>query len=80
MTDCRPIDSSMDTVTQIKNTQPGLKFRRYQRLLGKLIYLTITRQDISSCSWVSHFMQSPHNDHGDAMIRILRYIGKGTIT
>ena len=46
-----------------------------QRLVGKLIYLTITRPNISfAVGVVSQFMQSPHNDHWDAVIRILRYI------
>jgi hypothetical protein len=48
---------------------------RYRRLVGKLIYLTITRLDISfAVGVVSQFMQSPHKDHWDAVIRILKYI------
>lgn len=42
---------------------------RYRRLVGKLIYLTITRPDISfAIGVVSQFMQSPHKDHWDAVI------------
>ncbi|RVW82042.1 Retrovirus-related Pol polyprotein from transposon RE2 [Vitis vinifera] len=51
---------------------------RYRRLVGKLNYLTITRPDISfPVSVVSQFLQSPRDNHWDAVIRILRYI-KGT--
>ena len=47
----------------------------YQRLVGKLIYLTITRLDI--CFVVlplSQLMQQPKKSHWDAAIRIVRYL------
>ena len=48
---------------------------RYRRLVGKLIYLTITRPDLSyPVGVVSQFMQNPHIDHWNAVIRILRYV------
>ncbi|XP_057495256.1 retrovirus-related Pol polyprotein from transposon TNT 1-94 isoform X3 [Actinidia eriantha] len=55
---------------------------RYQRLVGKLIYLSHTRPDIAfAVSVVSQFMHAPHTTHYDAVIRILRYLksapGKG---
>jgi hypothetical protein len=55
---------------------------RYQRLVGKLIYLSHTRPDIAyAVSIVSQFMHCPSKDHMDAVIRILRYLksspGKG---
>uniref|UniRef100_A0A2N9I8R7 Integrase catalytic domain-containing protein n=1 Tax=Fagus sylvatica TaxID=28930 RepID=A0A2N9I8R7_FAGSY len=55
---------------------------RYQRLVGKLIYLSHTRPDIAyAVSVVSQFMHCPSEDHMDAVIRILRYLksspGKG---
>ncbi|KAG4940850.1 hypothetical protein JHK87_044721 [Glycine soja] len=50
---------------------------RYRRLVGKLIYLTITRPDISfAVGVVSQFMQNPHLDHWNAVMRILRYVKK----
>ena len=52
--------------------------RRYQRLVGTLNYLTITRPNISfPVSVVSQFLQSPCDNHWDAVICIIRYI-KGT--
>ena len=77
MSDCRPIDSPMDPNQKLLPNQgePYSDPERYRRLVGKLIYLTITRPDISfAFGVVSQFMQSPHNDHWDAVIRILRYI------
>ena len=55
---------------------------RYQRLVGKLIYLSHTRPDIAfAVSVVSQFMHAPHEAHLDAAYRILRYLksapGKG---
>ena len=48
---------------------------RYQRLVGKLNYLTITRLDISfAVSVVVQFPQDTCKYHWDAVIRILRYI------
>jgi hypothetical protein len=47
-------------------------------LIGKLIYLTVTRPDISfSISQISQFMHSPRTQHLEAINRILRYL-KGT--
>lgn len=45
--------------------------QRYQRLVGKFIYLTITTPEISlPVGIVSELMQSPYIDHWDAAIRI----------
>lgn len=47
----------------------------FRQLVGSLIYLTITRPEISySVSVISKFMQNPRTPHLDAAKRILRYI------
>ncbi len=47
----------------------------YRRIVGSLIYMTITRLDLSyAVGVVSQFMQTPQKPHLDAMRRILRYI------
>ncbi|RVW17554.1 Retrovirus-related Pol polyprotein from transposon RE1 [Vitis vinifera] len=49
--------------------------QRYQRLVGKLIYLSHTRPDIVyAMSVVSQFMHRPSEDHMDAVMRILHYL------
>jgi Reverse transcriptase (RNA-dependent DNA polymerase) len=48
---------------------------QYQRLVGKLIYLTVTRPDIAfAVSLVSQFMHAPRITHLEAVERILRYL------
>uniref|UniRef100_A0A3Q7HF73 Reverse transcriptase Ty1/copia-type domain-containing protein n=1 Tax=Solanum lycopersicum TaxID=4081 RepID=A0A3Q7HF73_SOLLC len=47
----------------------------YQQLIGKLIYVTITRPDICFAVQVlSQFMQHPKRSHWDAALRVLRYL------
>ncbi|GKV20621.1 hypothetical protein SLEP1_g30721 [Rubroshorea leprosula] len=48
---------------------------QYRRLVGKLLYLTITRLDLSySIGILSQFMQEPKQEHFDAAMRVLRYV------
>lgn len=48
---------------------------RYQRHVGRLIYLANTQLDlVYSLTVVSRFMHSPSEDHMDVVIRILRYL------
>ncbi|XP_069142919.1 uncharacterized mitochondrial protein AtMg00810-like [Solanum lycopersicum] len=47
----------------------------YQRLVGRLIYLTITRPDLSyAVQNLSQFMNAPKQSHMNAAIRVVRYV------
>ncbi|XP_075088604.1 secreted RxLR effector protein 161-like [Nicotiana tabacum] len=46
----------------------------YQRLIRKLLYLTLTRPDIAySVQTLSQFMQAPKQSHLEAAYRVVRY-------
>lgn len=58
------------------------KASSYRQLVGRLIYLTITRPDLSyTVHILSQFMNSPRVDHMLVVFKVLRYIksspGKG---
>ena len=84
MLDCKPADTPMVQNHGLgEHSNQALTNReRYQRLVGKLIYLSHTRPDIAyAVSLVSQFMHCPSEDHMNAVVRILRYLksssGKG---
>ena len=80
MVDCNPNDTPMVVNHKLKMVE-GAKLankERYQRLVGKLIYLAHTRPDIAyAVGVVSQFMHNPQEDHMEAVMRIIRYL-KGT--
>ncbi|GKA34368.1 putative RNA-directed DNA polymerase [Tanacetum coccineum] len=84
MLNCRPVDTPIETnhhLEIVPNQTPANR-DRYQKLVGKLIYLSHTRPDIAyAVSVVSRFMHAPSKRHMNAVYRILRYLksspGKG---
>ena len=51
----------------------------YRRLVGSLVYLTITHPDISNVvHQMSQYLSAPQSTHYVAVLRILRYL-KGTL-
>ena len=51
----------------------------YRRLVGSLVYLTITHLDISNAvHQMSQYLSAPRSTHYAAVLRILRYL-KGTL-
>jgi hypothetical protein len=73
----KPSNTPMETNTKLRLEEGELlaDIGQYQRLVGKLIYLTVTRPDISfAVSMVNQFMHAPRTSHLSAIDIILRYL------
>nr|KYP41927.1 hypothetical protein KK1_036698 [Cajanus cajan] len=71
---CKPADTpiEMNHSLAIYPDQIEMDKHRYQRLVGKLIYLSHTRPGIAySVSIVSRFVHSPSEEHMTTIYRIL---------
>ncbi|KAH9766022.1 hypothetical protein KPL70_002047 [Citrus sinensis] len=86
MTTCQPIDTPIEEGLKfcITSDQVPVDKGRYQRLIGRLMYLSHTRPDLAyTLSVVSQFMHNPGEQHMKAVMRILRYLktnpGKGIL-
>lgn len=82
MTNCKPLQLPLDIHLKLtpKKGDPLPNPTVYQKLIGKLIYLTITRPDICfSVQLLSQFMQSPTTVHFQSVKQVLRYLS-GTLT
>ncbi|XP_059277718.1 uncharacterized mitochondrial protein AtMg00810-like [Lycium ferocissimum] len=85
MTSCKPAESPMESNHKLQSgVGKSVDKERYQRLVGRLIYLSHTRPDIAySVSLVSQFMHDPRDPHMEAVFRILQYLksapGKGLL-
>lgn len=68
-----PIDTHVKLLADSGDVLPNPQ--NYQRLLGKLIYLTVTRPDITfAVHTLTQFMQKPTTTHMQAAKRVLRYL------
>ena len=83
---CKPADTPIDPNHKLGEAleDPMVDREMYQRLVGKLIYLSHTRPDIAyAVSVVSQFMHNPREVHLQAVYRILHYLkanpGKGIL-
>ncbi|KAH9751848.1 retrovirus-related pol polyprotein from transposon RE1 [Citrus sinensis] len=81
-----PIDTPIEEGLKfcITSDQVPVDKGRYQRLIGRLMYLSHTRPDLAyALSVVSQFMHNPGEQHMKAVMRILRYLktnpGKGIL-
>ena len=79
--DNKAVDTPLELNVKLRSTDGELVSNPtlYRQLVGGLIYLTITRPDISYVVHVvSQFMTSPRTVHFAAVLRILRYV-RGTM-
>ena len=74
---CKPATTPMDPNLKLSHEDGDLidDPTRYRRLIGKLLYLTITRPDLSySINRLSQFLANPRLPHLHVAIRVLQYI------
>jgi hypothetical protein len=77
MTGCKPISTPLEQNVKLNADEGDLveDTIMYRYIVGSLIYMTITRPNLSYVvGVVNQFMQTPQKPHLDAVRRILRYI------
>eukprot|EP00253_Pinus_taeda_P007435 PITA_07435 len=90
MENCKPTPSPFQSGAKLSvtYTSPEVDATLYRQLVGKLLYLTHTRPDLSfAVGLIAQFMQNPNESHWKAAKRILCYVrgyvftlGSGPIT
>lgn len=59
----------------LDENSPVVDAMQYRRLIGKLLYLTVTRPDIQyAVNVLSQFISSPRESHMNVVLRVLRYL------
>ncbi|KAK2991285.1 hypothetical protein RJ640_024550 [Escallonia rubra] len=73
---CQPVDTSVEGLKlRIESNQVPVHKGRYQRLVGRLMYLAHTRPDLAyALSIVSQYMHNPGEQDMNAVLLILRYL------
>ncbi|RVX21201.1 Retrovirus-related Pol polyprotein from transposon RE1 [Vitis vinifera] len=75
MLGCKPSDTPIKARNRMESDGKPVDREKYQRLVGRLIYLSHTRPDIAfAVSVVSQYMHSPKESHLEAVYKILRYL------
>ncbi|WJZ80655.1 hypothetical protein VitviT2T_000557 [Vitis vinifera] len=77
MSGCQPVNTPIEEGLKlcIEPNQVSTDKGRYQRLVGRLMYLAHTRSDLAyALSVVSQYMHNPGEQHMNAVMRILRYL------
>ncbi|MCO5613425.1 hypothetical protein L7F22_067701 [Adiantum nelumboides] len=77
MADCKPILTPLDQNLKLRIDEGEVldDATMYHRIVGSLIYMTISQPDLSyAIGLVSQFMQLPRKPHLDSVRRIMRYV------
>jgi len=85
MLGCKAVDTPMKANVKLLPDQreilddPDPDPDRYRQLVGKLNYPIVIRPDIAFVvSVVSHFLSAPRITHWKVVVRILKYLKKGS--
>lgn len=77
MSNCKPFNTPCEVALKFStnSTQKKVDGKLCKKLVGNLLYLTITRKDIAyAVGVVSKYMEDPHIEHWRETKRILRQI------
>ncbi|WJZ90854.1 hypothetical protein VitviT2T_009971 [Vitis vinifera] len=77
MSEYQPVNTPIEEGLKlcVEPNQVSTDKGRYQRLVGRLMYLAHTRPDLAyALSVVSQYMHNPGEQHMNAVMRILRYL------
>ncbi|RVW76140.1 Retrovirus-related Pol polyprotein from transposon RE1 [Vitis vinifera] len=77
MSGCQPVNTPIEEGLKlcVEPNQVSTDKGRYQRLVGRLMYLAHTKPDLAyALSVVSQYMHNPGEQHMNAVMRILRYL------
>ncbi|RVX01324.1 Retrovirus-related Pol polyprotein from transposon RE1 [Vitis vinifera] len=83
MSGCQPVNTPIEEGLKlcVKSNQVSTDKERYQRLVGRLMYLAHTRPDLAyALSVVSQYMHNLGEQHMNAVMRILRRSTSGYFT
>lgn len=75
--DCKPVNSPMESKSTLSLHEGDIlpNAAHYKRLIGRLIYLTLSRPDITfAVHKLSQFMSQPRITHLKAVHHLLRYL------
>jgi hypothetical protein len=73
----KPVSTPLDPSVKLHsdNGEPYADITEYRRLIGRLLYLTTTRPDITlATQQLSQFLNAPTTTHYNAACRVLRYL------
>lgn len=76
-TTAKPLPVPLDSTITLNDVDgdPFTNIAQYRRLIGRLMYLTISRPDIAySVNRLSQFMSKPRTPHLRAVHQLLRYL------
>ena len=77
LTNSKPASTPLDYANRLHqdNSSPFSDVAAYRRLIGRLLYLTITRPDVAfATQQLSQFLAQPTTTHYKAAMRVLRYL------
>ncbi|XP_019052041.1 PREDICTED: uncharacterized protein LOC109114197 [Nelumbo nucifera] len=77
LTGCKPVDTPIEQNHRLGYANGSFHSdpNQYRRLVGRLLYLTITRPDITYVVHVlSQFVQQPRVEHSNGLVHVLRYL------